>query len=154
MTGTLAVAALAVAVAAAEPAPLAFSEYFRTGSARLEPSAKLIALDGQRVRVTGFMAHMEDGPSGAFYLASRPVACDEGGAGTGDLPPDAVLVVVPWASGAEIPFLPGPLEVVGVLQLGPATRPDGAPARIRIVLDPPTAKSAVPKVNQEGGEVP
>jgi hypothetical protein len=154
MTGNLAAAALAVVVAAADPAPLAFSEYFRTGNARLEPSAKLLSLDGQRVRLTGFMAHMEEGPEGAFYLASRPVACDEGGAGTGDLPPDAVLVVVPWASGSEIPFLPGPLEVVGVLRIGPATGPDGAPARIRIVLDPPQTKPAAPKVNNEGGEFP
>jgi hypothetical protein len=154
MTGNLAAAALAVVLAAAEPAPLAFSEYFRTGTARLEPSAKLLSLDGQRVRLTGFMAHMEDGPPGAFYLASRPVECDEGGAGTGDLPPDAVLVVVPWASGAEIPFLPGPLEVVGVLQLGPATRADGAPARIRIVLDRPKPKSEAPTATTEGGNVP
>ena len=140
MTGNLAAVALAVVVAAADPAPLAFSEYFRAGSARLEPSAKLLALDGQHVRLTGFMAHMEDGPSGAFYLASRPVACDEGGAGTGDLPPDAVLVVVPWASGSEIPFLPGPLDVEAVsaggapLYRAAAETPARDPAVLSVVL--------------------
>lgn len=147
MSGAAAVTALAVILSAADPAALAFSEFFRPASTRLQPSDKLIALDGQRVRIVGFMAQMEDGPSGAFYLAARPVNCDEGGAGTGDLPPDAVLVVVPWSAGAEIRFLPGPLEVVGTLHLGGATRQDGAPARLRIVLDPPQPKS-------EGGKVP
>jgi len=148
MSGTVAaVVALAILLSAGEPAALAFSDFFRPASTKLQPSDRLLALDGQRVRIQGFMAGMEDGPSGAFYLASRPVNCDEGGAGTGDLPPDAVLVVVPWSGGAEIPFLPGPLEVVGTLHLGAATRPDGAPARIRIVLDSPQPKS-------EGGKVP
>lgn len=154
MTASFAVAALALAISAAEPAALAFHDLFRPSVSRLEPSKKLVALDGKRVRLNGFMAHMEDGPSGAFYLASRPVDCDEGGAGTGDLPPDAVLVVVPWSAGGELPFLPGPLEVVGVLQIGPATRPDGMPARIRIVLDPPAVKSDAVTPKSEGGEVP
>jgi hypothetical protein len=147
MSGTAAFAALAVILSAADPAALAFSEFFRPASTRLQPSDKLTGLDGQRVRIVGFMAQMEDGPSGAFYLAARPVNCDEGGAGTGDLPPDAVLVVVPWSAGAEIRFLPGPLEVVGTLHLGAATRQDGSPSRIRIVLDSPQPKS-------EGGKVP
>jgi hypothetical protein len=147
MSGAAAIAALAVILSAADPAALAFSEFFRTSSSRLQPSDKLLALDGQRVRIVGFMAQMEDGPSGAFYLAARPVNCDEGGAGTGDLPPDAVMVVVPWSAGAEIPFLPGPLEVVGTLHLGAAARQDGSPSRIRIVLDSPQPKS-------EGGKVP
>jgi hypothetical protein len=147
MSGAAAVAALAVMLSAADPAALAFSEFFRPASAGLQPSDKLTGLDGQRVRLVGFMAQMEDCPSGAFYLASRPVNCDEGGAGTGDLPPDAVLVVVPWSAGAEIRFLPGPLEVVGTLHLGAATRQDGSPSRIRIVLDSPQPKS-------EGGKVP
>jgi hypothetical protein len=144
---TVAVVALAILLSTGEPAALAFSDFFRPASTKLQPSDRLLALDGQRVRIHGFMAGMEQGPLGAFYLASRPVNCDEGGAGTGDLPPDAVLIVVPWSGGAEIPFVAGPLEVVGVLHLGAATRSDGAPARIRIVLDPPQPKS-------EGGKVP
>lgn len=154
MVATLVAVIVAAAPVAAGPAPLGFAELFRPGAARLEPSERLRALDGARVRMTGYMAHMEDGPAGAFYLASRPVACDEGGAGTGDLPPDAVLVVVPWAAGEEIPWLPGPLEVTGVLHLGPATRPDGAPARLRIVLDPPAPKPAADTPKTEGGRTP
>jgi hypothetical protein len=142
-----AVLGMAILLSAGEPSALAFSDFFRPASTKLQPSDRLLALDGQRVRIVGFMAQMEDGPSGAFYLAARPVNCDEGGAGTGDLPPDAVLVVVPWSAGAEIRFLPGPLEVVGTLHLGAATRQDGSPSRIRIVLDSPQPKS-------EGGKVP
>lgn len=147
MTETLAVLALGLSLGAGDPALLAFPEFFRPGVARLDPSEKLTSLDGHRVRMTGFMAQMEDGPAGAFYLASRPVVCDEGGAGTGDLPPDAVLVIVPWSAGNSIPHVPGPLEVTGTLRLGGPARPDGLPARIRIVLDPPTPKS-------EGGKTP
>jgi hypothetical protein len=142
-----AVLGMAILLSAGEPSALAFSDFFRPASTKLQPSDRLLALHGQRVRIVGFMAQMEDGPSGAFYLAARPVNCDEGGAGTGDLPPDAVLVVVPWSAGAEIRFLPGPLEVVGTLHLGAATRQDGSPSRIRIVLDSPQPKS-------EGGKVP
>jgi hypothetical protein len=154
MGGAAALAVVAVVLTAADPAALAFSDFFRPASSRLQPSDKLLALDGQRVRIHGFMARMEEGPSGAFYLASRPVNCDEGGAGTGDLPPDAVLVVVPWSAGSEIPFLPGPLEVVGVIHLGAATRQDGLPSRFRIVLDPPAAKSTETQLKSEGGMVP
>jgi len=147
MNTTIAFAVLAAVLGTAEPSPLSFSEFFRPGGARLEPSEKLASLDGKRVRMTGFMAHLEDGPTGAFYLAARAVECDEGGAGTGDLPPDAVLVVVPWSAGETVRYLPGPLEVTGTLRIGGPARPDGMPSRIRIVLDPPTPKS-------EGGKTP
>lgn len=60
---------------------------------------------------------------------------------------DAVLVVVPWAAGSGIPFLAGPLEVVGELRLGVGPLSDGALGRIRIVLDSPAAPSG-------GGRVP
>jgi hypothetical protein len=147
MNATIAFAVLAAVLGTAEPSALSFSEFFRPGGARLEPSEKLTSLDGQRVRMTGFMARMEEAPSGAFYLASRPVVCDEGGAGTGDLPPDAVLVVVPWSAGETVRYLSGPLEVTGTLRIGGPARTDGMPARIQIVLDPPTPKS-------EGGKKP
>ncbi len=139
----------AATVAAVDPEAvrLAFAEVLRPGPGPLAPSDKLRSLDGKRVRVAGFMAELEEGPAGAFWLAGRPVSCDEGGAGIGDLPPDAILVVVPWSAGTAIPFVAGPVEVVGVLRLGAAPDVGGPPAPVRIVLDPPAARP-------EGGKAP
>jgi hypothetical protein len=151
-----------------QPAPISFSELLEPGPT-LAPSPKLAALAGRRVRLVGFMAELEDPPRGAFYLTARPVRCDEGGGGTGDLPPDAVLVIVRSASDQEIPFYPGAIEVAGVLGLGPAAHEEGRPSFFRITLDrpqdieqpapasPPGAGSpAVPshRTTPEGGQVP
>ena len=90
--------------------------------------------------MVGFMAHMEQAPAGAFYLTSRPVSCDEMGAGTGDLPLDTVRVnIVP--APKEVAFVPGPIEVTGVLELGRREEPDGAVSHIRLVLALPTAST-------------
>ncbi len=115
---------------------LEMSEILEQGP-RLAPSAKASALQGKRVRLVGFMAHMEDPPRGAFYLASHPVQCDEGGGGTGDLPPDAVRVVVRSAAGDEIPFYPGPIEVSGVFVIGYEADEEGRTSFFRLVLDRP-----------------
>jgi hypothetical protein len=113
---------------------------------KLAPSPKAVALAGKRVRLVGFMAELEDPPRGAFYLTARPVKCDEGGGGTGDLPPDAVRVVVRTAAGQEIPFYPGAIEVSGVLGLGTAADDEGRPSYFRITLDRSTTHN--------GGQVP
>jgi hypothetical protein len=83
------------------------------------------------------MAELEEPPRGAFYLTFRPVRCDEGGAGTGDLPPDSVRVVVRSAAGEEIPFYPGLLEVTGLFETGAQADGEGRPSYFRITLDQP-----------------
>jgi hypothetical protein len=125
---------------AAEAADLTlrFSDFFVANSLPPELSRTLVSAQGKRVRMVGFMARMEQAPTGAFYLTSRPVSCDEMGAGTGDLPLDAVRVnLVPAPS--EVAFVPGPIEVTGVLDLGPREEPDGAVSHIRLVLALPSA---------------
>lgn len=150
MAGTVAALALAAALTAAgdaEPPPtrsragseivqLEFREVLQPGP-KAEPSEKVRGLQGKRVRMIGFMAHMEDAPRGAFYLVSRPLHCAEDGAGTGDLPPDAVRVVVRSSAGEEIPFYPGLLEISGLLQLGHEADEEGRTSFYRIVLDRP-----------------
>jgi hypothetical protein len=134
--------------APASPIPaaeLSFTDLLAPGP-KLAPSPKVTALAGRRVRLVGFMAELEDPPRGAFYLTARPVRCDEGGAGTGDLPLDAVRVVVRSATGEEIPFYPGAIEVTGLLDLGTQADPDGRPSYFRITLDRST--------NPNGGQVP
>jgi hypothetical protein len=124
-------------VAAPRPAPaaylvLGFDDLFERGSG-LEPTARLLAARGQRVRVVGFMARMERPPTDGFYLTRRPLFCDEGGGGTADLPPDAIRVqVVGRPTG--VAFIPGPIAIIGVLQLGAKEHPDGAVSHVRILL--------------------
>src|SRR5262245_46365756 len=71
-----------------------FRELFEAGGRELKPSAKLLSLDGTRVRLVGFMAHLEEAPEGAFYLCARPVYGDESGGGTAELPVESVRVIV------------------------------------------------------------
>jgi len=142
IAGTLGTAALAVPPAAEqvsaqlEPASLEFRDILEVGP-KAAPSAKVRSLKGNRVRIVGFMAHMEDAPRGAFYLVSRPLHCAEDGAGTGDLPPDAIRVVVRSSAKEEIPFYPGRISVSGVLEVGHETDEEGRPSFFRIVLDRP-----------------
>lgn len=97
---------------------LEFREFLAPATSELKPSDKLRSLQGKRVRLIGFMAEMEHMPDGYFYLCSRPVLCDESGGGIGELPVDAVRVIVPASKGQAIKFIAPPIEVSGVLELG------------------------------------
>ena len=55
---------------------------------------------------------------GGFYLSPYPAACDESGAGRGDVPPTSVLVLPKLAQGKQVAFVPGALEVTGILEVG------------------------------------
>jgi len=136
---------LAAALAASGPgsAPqgevpaLLLAELVESGPAGLGPSAKARALAGRRVRLVGFMAHMEEPQVGAFWLAPHPVECDEGGAGTGDLPPEAVRVVVRSRPAEAVEHLEGPIAVTGVLEVGNQADSGGRVSAFRLLLDVP-----------------
>jgi hypothetical protein len=133
--------AQAHAVTARADLTLAFSDVFVEDIEPPELSPTLLSAAGKRVRMVGFMAHMDQPPAGAFYLTSRPVSCDETGAGTGDLPVDSIRVnVIP--APKEVAFVPGPIEVTGLLELGRQEEPDGAVSHIRLVLALPSTSSA------------
>ncbi|HZS06376.1 MAG TPA: hypothetical protein VFD58_16170 [Blastocatellia bacterium] len=120
---------------------LEFSEFFEPATSELKPSVKLLSLDGKRARLTGFMAQMEDPPEGAFYLCPRPVACDESGGGSGDLPVESVRVIVRSAKGRRIDFIPRAIEVTGILRVGRQNDDpgdvSGHVSLIRLILDGP-----------------
>jgi hypothetical protein len=122
-------------VAAPAPVALSFDQLVVGSSRELKPSPRLLSLQGKRVKLTGFMAKMEMPPRGGFYLAPRPVTCDEAADGTADLPPNAVYVVVRSHAGEPVAFTPRPLEVTGVLDVGNRVEPDGRSTHIRITLD-------------------
>jgi len=119
-----------------EPATLSFNEFFVASAQGLKPSAKLISLHNKQVKLTGFMAQMENELEGLFYLVPRPVFCDEEGAGNADIPPEAVLVVVPFRSEQKIPFVGGPIEVTGILEVGNKEM-NGRVSAIRLIMDGP-----------------
>ena len=125
--------------AAAEIAPvprLEFRDLFEPGPV-LKPTAKAAMLNGTRVRMVGFMARMELPPTGGFYLAPRPVRCDEAGGGTADLPPDSVFVISKSAGSGTVPFIEGALDVTGVFELGNHADKSGRTSAFRIALDGP-----------------
>jgi hypothetical protein len=132
---------LALALAAAPPdagaAPprLAFEGMLVPTARELRPSPKVKALAGHRVTLVGYMAKLEVAPRGAFYLTPTPVVCDEAGAGTADLPPNAVFVVVRSLQGETVPWTPRLLELTGVLEVGAREEPDGRATHLRLILD-------------------
>jgi hypothetical protein len=69
--------------------------------------------------MTGFMALMENPPPGGFWLCPNAVFQDESGAGTGELPPNAVFVAVRGAGKKPVSYLAGRLSVSGILRLNP-----------------------------------
>ena len=121
---------------------LEFRDFFVASPRELKPSPRLLGLAGQRVRLVGYMALMEEPPKGAFYLCAFPVEATESGGGTADLPPEAVLVVVPSARGHELAHIPRRLEAIGVLEVGPQADTEGRVSSIRLILEGPATASA------------
>jgi hypothetical protein len=116
---------------------LSFGEMFTSSASGLEPSKKLLGVNGRRVRMVGFMAFQEDTPEGAFYLCPHPVYNDEGGNGDADIPPNSVLVVVRSAAGRQLELIPRPLEVTGKLEVGRKVDDHGRVSFVRLLLDRP-----------------
>ncbi|MBC8065722.1 MAG: hypothetical protein H7Y17_12900 [Chlorobia bacterium] len=103
--------------AQAEPIDLSFKDMFRATGRGLSPTPALEAANGKRVRVLGFMARLEEAPKGGFWLCSSPVFQDESGAGSGELPPNAIYVIVRGAGKKPVAYLAGKLAISGVLQI-------------------------------------
>lgn len=114
---------------------ITFREFLAPSATELKPSDKLRNLHGKRVRIVGFMAEMEHAPDGYFYLCSRPVLCDESGGGIGELPIDAVRVVVRSHKGQPIKFVAPPIEIAGTLELGGQSELEQDSWVVRVLAD-------------------
>jgi hypothetical protein len=119
------------------PVPLKFSEFFEKSDTTLKPTQHLLSLNGKHVKIDGFMAHMEEGPTGVFYICPQPTFCDEEGGGTADLPPESVRVIVRSMKNEQVNFIPHAISVIGVLQVGYHQDDDGTVSNIRLILDGP-----------------
>ena len=138
-------------VLAPRPPLLTFDGFFRDLGGRLAPTAKLSEANGTRVRMVGFVADVENPPKGGFWLCPRPSRSDESGGGTGDLPLESVFVVVRSSPNVVFGAPHRPVEVVGRLEVGPGSLPDGTMTHLRLLLDrspspllPPSARAKRP----------
>ncbi|MEY2632510.1 MAG: hypothetical protein RIR00_1164 [Pseudomonadota bacterium] len=115
------------------PPDLAFRDLFRlpVGPKGLEPSAKLVQLNGQIVRMLGYPVKVpaDQAVPGLVLLAPFPTQLgDEDDSLADDLPPQVVFV-----HGADLPATPGLLRVQGRLELGARDEADGHVSTVRIL---------------------
>jgi hypothetical protein len=119
----------------APPISLDFRELvdFRNASPKLADKAMQLA--GKRVKMAGYVAHLESPASGGFYLTPVPVHGDESGGGTADLPLESVFVQVRGIDAISAGVLDGAVEVSGTLAVGLAEDAEGRSSWLRITAD-------------------
>jgi len=142
-------AATLLGAAAAQAAPvgadLKFREFFELpiGPRGLAPSARLLSLDGQPVRITGYLAHQDAASAapGIALLAPLPVSLgDEDDSFADDLPASTLYLHLAGPLAARtIPYRPGLVSLSGTLQVGAQREADGRSSFVRLVLDPESA---------------
>ena len=129
---TIALAAAGPARAGAE-GTLAFDELYGTVSVLgMTFSDKLKALEGRRVRMTGFMAPPLKAEAKFFVLTERPMALCPFCSSDADWPADIVVVYLDRAQTFE--QANAEIVVTGTLELGSWTDPDtGFVSQVRVV---------------------
>lgn len=131
---------------------LKFREFFKLpiGPQGLEPTEKLLKLNGQRVRIFGYMVNAEDPSPGPFILAPLVVSMAEKEDGPADdMPATTLFVHIEHADKFVVPYVPGLLKLTGTLDLGNQEEPDGRVSAVRLKLDPDLsrkllARNAIP----------
>lgn len=127
---------------------LDFSEFFGPiGDRGLEYSPKLRSLDGQRVRLVGYMVREPERSAGVYRLTAWPVKVETDGFCVADDTPPATVHIVAVSPTQKIPWQPGQLILTGTLELGARVESDGRNSIFRLVLDPtsePANASASP----------
>lgn len=127
----------------AEPiaADLKFRDFYQlpVGPRGLAPSARLLSLGGQPVRITGYLAHQDAGSAvpGIALLTPLPVSLgDEDESFADDLPPATLYLHLADAQSADtVPYRPGLVAVSGTLQVGAQAEADGRISFVRLLLD-------------------
>ena len=127
---------------------LKFGEIFKlpVGPKGLETSPRLRSLDGQRVRMVGFMVARETATPGQFIISPLPVLLgDEDESFSDDLPASAVFVHLhPSLASQTVSNLHGPMQLVGTLRVGAREEADGRVSTVRIELDAATSGLLLP----------
>lgn len=121
---------------------LGFHEFFKNpvGPRGLEPSAKLLSLDGKRVRIVGFVAEMERASKRDIIFAPVPLKPQPEEYGLADeIPAAHVLATIPGNPDEQVPHVAGPLLLTGILSVGNSTQ-NGETSFVRLLIDAPAAK--------------
>lgn len=117
---------------------LKFSEIFKmpVGPRGMEPSTKLLSLDNKRVRIVGYMAKQETPTPGLFIVSPLPVNMgDEDDKFADDMPANSIFIHLD-DSNALVNYVPGLINMIGVLSVGNANEVDGRISYVRVKLDP------------------
>jgi hypothetical protein len=122
----------------ADIAELKFRDFFvmPVGPSGLEMTPKLLALDGRRVRILGYMAQQEDPHPGFFMLTPVPVHVAEASDGLAeDLPPATLFVHLPAAQASHVAsHQAGLLVLTGTLSVGNREEGGGRISMMRLQL--------------------
>jgi hypothetical protein len=106
------------------------------GPRGLELTPRAAALQGQRVRLFGFMVRQTKPASGVAMLAPYPLVTNEIEYSlSDDIPANTVFVVVPQFDDIAVPYTPGPLLLTGRFETTPREESDGRVSHLRLVLD-------------------
>ena len=124
-------APVSAAAVAADPT-LAFSEIYKSvGVLGMQFSDKLLSLKGKRISIKGFMAPPLKAEASFFVLTREPVALCPFCNSDSDWPAD--ILVVYLGSDQEFVQNSQPIEVSGVLEVGPESDPQtGFYSRLRL----------------------
>lgn len=125
---------------------LRFDEFYKmpVGPRGLEPTEKLLSLNGKRVRILGYMANMQMRGNRQMMLAPVPLKAQPLEYGQADdIPATHVLVRVPGNAAQAVPYTPGLLLLTGKLTVGGRSL-DGENAFVRLLLDSPQETSSSP----------
>ena len=160
-TATMEAAQRAVLVGTIQPplpadaVELSFDEFFRrpVGPYGLEPSAKLRALDGKRVRIKGYVVEEEAPTPGLFILSPFPVSLSDVEDGPADdLPGSVVFVHLQGADArASVQHQSAPLLLVGTLQVGNRVEENDRVSAVRMLLDAPGPRNVAGQHHKDSG---
>lgn len=122
--------------AAQEPQPVTFADLFTASSRGVVATPCFFELQGQRVRIEGYIADILPDRPDTLFLTPRPTHTDESGAGFGDLPPNTILLVLQPHSLVGLPDPDQRVEVVGTLRPVETSTEKPAFAAAEILIDP------------------
>jgi hypothetical protein len=123
-------------------ADLRFDEFYKmpVGAFGLEPTEKLLSLNGRKVRILGYMGKIRLRNNRQMIFAPVPLQAQPLEYGKADdIPAAHVLVRVPGNASEPVPHTPGLMLLTGVLSVGGKSL-DGENAFVRLLLDAPEAK--------------
>jgi hypothetical protein len=122
---------------ASDTTDLKFHDFFQmpVGPRGLRPTDKLLQLNGKRVRILGYMVKQEQPYTGLFLLTPLPVTMGDEDEGLADDLPVTTLFVHLEGGERPVAYVPGLLQVSGILRVGSQDEADGRVSSVRLLLD-------------------